>query len=62
MAQRHGLPPPPPPQGADRFWQRVYVPAYYALPWRLRTTVMRAMPGSHRQTWHASEPAEGPAV
>ena len=62
MAERHGLPPPPDPRGLDLFWQRVYVPAYNRLPWRLRTTVMRAMPGSHRQTWHAPEEAQGPAV
>jgi hypothetical protein len=62
MAERHGLPPPAPPKGVDLFWQRVYVPAYNLLPWRVRRVVMRAMPGSHRKTWHASEEAQGPAV
>jgi hypothetical protein len=62
MAERHALPPPAPPKGVDLFWQRVYVPAYNLLPWRVRTVVMRAMPGSHRKTWHASEEAQGPAV
>jgi hypothetical protein len=62
MAERHALPPPSPPKGVDLFWQRVYVPAYNLLPWRVRTVVMRAMPGSHRKTWHASEQAQGPAV
>jgi hypothetical protein len=62
MAERHGLPSPAPPTGVDLFWQRVYVPAYNLLPWRVRRVVMRAMPGSHRKTWHASEEAQGPAV
>jgi hypothetical protein len=62
IAQRHGLPAPPPPRGVDVFWQRVYVPAYNKLPWRLRTVVMRAMPGSHRRTWHHPDEAQGPAV
>ena len=62
IGARYGSPPPAPPRGVDRFWQGVYVPAYYKLPWRVRATVMRAMPGSHRRTWHRSEPAQGPAV
>jgi hypothetical protein len=62
LAQRYGAPPPEPPRGVDRFWQQVYVPTYHKLPWRVRATVMRAMPGSHRRTWHASEEAQGPAV
>jgi hypothetical protein len=59
---RYGAPLPPPPRGVDRFWQRVYVPTYHRLPWRLRSTVMRAMPGSHRRTWHPPDQASGPAV
>jgi hypothetical protein len=62
VAQRHGLPAPPPPRGIDVFWQRVYVPVYDRLPWRLRAVVMKAMPGSHRRTWHKPEEAQGPAV
>ncbi len=62
VAERHGLPPPPAPRGLDVFWQRVYVPAYNVLPLRLRTVVMRAMPGSHRRTWHRPDEADGPAV
>ena len=62
IAERHGLAAPPPPRGLDVFWQRVYVPAYNLLPWRLRTVVMKAMPGSHRRTWHRPEEAQGPAV
>jgi hypothetical protein len=62
VAVRHGLPAPPPPRGVDVFWQRVYVPAYNRLPWRLRAVVMKALPGSHRRTWHKPEEAQGPAV
>ncbi len=62
VAEQHGLPAPPPPRGVDLFWQRVYVPAYNVLPWRLRAVVMKAMPGSHRRTWHRPEEAQGPAV
>jgi hypothetical protein len=62
VAEQHGLPAPPPPRGVDLFWQRVYVPAYNVLPWRLRAVVMKALPGSHRRTWHRPEEAQGPAV
>jgi hypothetical protein len=62
VAARYGTAPPLPPRGADRFWQQVYVPAYHRLPWKLRSTVMRAMPGSHRRTWHQPEQGSGPAV
>ena len=53
-----GLPAPPAPRGVDLFWQRVYVPAYNVLPWRLRAVVMKALPGSHRRTWHRPEEAQ----
>ena len=62
VAGRYGTTPPPPPRGGERFWQQVYVPVYHRLPWKLRSTVMRAMPGSHRRTWHAPEQGSGPAV
>jgi hypothetical protein len=62
VAGRYGTNPPLPPRGVDRFWQQVYVPVYHRLPWKLRSTVMRAMPGSHRRTWHHSEQGSGPAV
>jgi hypothetical protein len=62
VAARHGTTPPRPPRGVDRFWQQVYVPAYHRLPWRVRSTVMRALPGSHRRTWHRPEQGSGPAV
>jgi hypothetical protein len=62
VAGRYGAPPPQPPRGADRFWQQVYVPVYHRLPWKVRATVMRTMPGSHRRTWHQPEQGSGPAV
>ena len=62
VGARYGAPLPPPPRGVDRFWQQVYCPTYHRLPWKLRSTVMRAMPGSHRRTWHHPEPAGDPAV
>ena len=62
VAGRYGTLPPLPPRGVDRFWQRVYVPVYHRLPWKLRSTVMRALPGSHRRTWHQPDQGSGPAV
>jgi hypothetical protein len=62
VGRRYGTPLPPGPRGVDRFWQRVYVPAYHALPWTLRAKVMARMPGSHRETWHQPPQARGPAV
>ncbi len=51
MAAKYGVTPPPPPRGAEIFWLRVYVPAYQAVPWPVRSAIMRRMPGSHRMTW-----------
>ncbi len=51
LAAKYGIPPPPRPRGADVFWLRVYVPAYRAVPWPLRSAIMRRMPGSHRMAW-----------
>ena len=62
VALRHGTPPPPAPKGLDVFWQKVYAPVFYRLPYALRAKVAGAMPGSHRQTWHTPEQAKGPAV
>ncbi len=62
LAVKYGVPPPRRPRGADVFWLRVYVPAYRALPWRLRSAVMRRMPGSHRMTWTTRDRPRGPAV
>lgn len=62
IARRYGAPAPPPPRGVDVFWQRVYVPLFYALPYRLRARVAGLMPGSHRRTWHQPQQVKGPAV
>jgi hypothetical protein len=54
---------PRPPQGAKEiFWLKVFAPVYSVLPWSLRHTVMRAMPGSHRKTWASPPALQGPAV
>ncbi|CAA9276153.1 MAG: hypothetical protein AVDCRST_MAG54-3287, partial [uncultured Actinomycetospora sp.] len=46
----------------ELFWRRVFAPTYRALPWSLRHRVMRAMPGSHRQTWSPPPEPREPAV
>jgi hypothetical protein len=51
MAVKYQIAPPPPPKGAEWFWLRVYVPAYQAVPWPVRSAIMRRLPGSHRETW-----------
>ena len=61
IARLNGLTAPT-PQGADIFWQKVYAPVFYLLPYPLRAKVADALPGSHKQTWHPSEQAKGPAV
>ena len=62
IAAKYGVSPPRRPRGADIFWLRVYVPAYRAVPWRLRSAIMRRMPGSHRMTWTASHRPRGHAT
>jgi hypothetical protein len=62
IAAKYGVPPPRRPRGAEIFWLRVYVPAYRAVPWRLRSAIMRRMPGSHRMTWTASNRPRGHAT
>jgi hypothetical protein len=62
IAAKYGVPPPRRPRGAEIFWLRVYVPAYRAVPWRLRSAIMRRMPGSHRMTWTASHRPRGHAT
>ncbi len=47
---------------APLFWRRVFVPAYRGLPWWLRLSVIRAMPGSHRRCWAAAPTRHDPAV
>ena len=62
IAAKYGVSPPRRPRGAEIFWLRVYVPAYRAVPWRLRSAIMRRMPGSHRMTWTASHRPRGHAT
>jgi hypothetical protein len=62
IAAKYGVPPPRRARGAEIFWLRVYVPAYRAVPWRLRSAIMRRMPGSHRMTWTASQRQRGHAT
>jgi hypothetical protein len=47
----------------ERFFLGLFAPLYRRLPWRVRSFVLRSMPGSHRQTWtpRARQPL-GPAV
>jgi len=51
IAVKYGVTPPRRPRGRDIFWLRVYVPAYRAVPWPVRSAIMHRLPGSHRQTW-----------
>ena len=62
IAAKYGVSPPRRPRGAEIFWLQVYVPAYRAVPWRLRSAIMRRMPGSHRMTWTASNRPRGHAT
>ena len=62
VAAKYHVTPPRRPHGAEVFWLRIYVPAYRALPWPVRSAVMRRLPGSHRQTWTKGEKPRGPAV
>ena len=51
IAAKYGTPAPRRPRGAEVFWLRVYVPAYRAVPWPVRSAIMHRLPGSHRMTW-----------
>jgi len=63
LARTQGSPAPRPPKGAKEiFWLKVFAPTYALLPWSLRSRIMRAMPGSHRQTWADPPRPQGPAV
>jgi len=41
VAAKYHVTPPRRPHGAEVFWLRIYVPAYRALPWPVRSAVMR---------------------
>ena len=67
IAAKYGVAPPPPPRGTEVFWRRVYVPVYRAVPWPVRSFLIRRMPGSHRMAWakpsFREEPRpRGPAI
>ncbi len=62
VAVRYGRTPPPAPRGRNVFWQRVYAPLFYRLPYPVRAKVANRLPGSHRRTWHQPQRAQGPAV
>jgi hypothetical protein len=62
VAAKYQVTPPRRPRGAEVFWLRIYVPAYRALPWPVRSAVMRRLPGSHRQKWTKGEKPRGPAI
>ncbi|SHL04036.1 hypothetical protein SAMN05443637_116186 [Pseudonocardia thermophila] len=63
IAHQQGTTPPRPPRGLKEiFWLRIFAPVYGALPWSLRSRIMRAMPGSHRRTWAPAPRPRGPAV
>ena len=63
VARRYGARRPARPHGlVGWLFMSVFVPAYRHLPWALRSRVIHAMPGSHRQTWaprdrHTRRPA-----
>lgn len=63
LARDQGAPAPRPPRGLKEiFWLKVFAPIYSAIPWALRSRIMRAMPGSHRRTWAPPPRYQGPAV
>jgi hypothetical protein len=33
------------------FWKCLFVPLYRRLPWKVKLSVILAMPGSHRRHW-----------
>ena len=44
-------------------WRRVFVPIYGRLPWGLRLSVIRGMPGSHRKRWRGFDARRrGPGI
>jgi hypothetical protein len=52
VGRQYGAGRPRRPRGLkELFWLRLFAPVYRTLPWTLRSRVLRAMPGSHRQQW-----------
>lgn len=63
VAAAQGRPGPPRPRGAKEvFWLRVFAPTYRRLPWKVRSAVIHAMPGSHRQQWTPAAQRRSPAI
>ncbi len=60
IAAKYQVPPPPRPRGAEIFWRRVYVPLYRAVPWTVRSSLIRRLPGSHHMTWSQTSAAARP--
>ena len=48
---RNGSGPLLPKRTGAFFWRRIFVPVYRMLPWSVRGSIMRTMPGSHRRSW-----------
>ncbi|GAC1310470.1 MAG: hypothetical protein NVSMB16_07050 [Acidimicrobiales bacterium] len=63
IARKYGHVGPVKPKGLlSLFFLSVFVPVYRRLPWKVRTFVIHALPGSHRQNWtprdrHTRRPA-----
>jgi hypothetical protein len=63
VAAAHGRQGPPRPRGAKEvFWLRVFAPTYRRLPWKVRSALIQAMPGSHRQAWTPPPQRRNPAI
>ena len=63
LAGAQGWPGPLRPRGAKEvFWLRVFAPTYRRLPWKVRSALIQAMPGSHRQTWTPPAQRRNPAI
>ena len=59
MAEKYlGAAPPEPAKETpfEIFFRHLYVPIYRRLPWGLRRSIIRAMPGSHRRRWAGRAP------
>lgn len=51
-----------PANGKDMFWLWLFAPIYRILPWSVRKSVMKRIPGSHRESWPAVRTPAGPAI
>ena len=63
VAAAQGRSGPPRPRGAKEvFWLRVFAPTYRRLPWKIRSALIQAMPGSHRKHWTPPAQRRSPAI